>query len=198
MLNTTNDLEKCYQLLGISHSASLDDLKTAYRLLARKSHPDLNPADRDAHQRFIALDRAYRVLLETIGSESNQSSTPNPSVTVKVTRKSSPPPASTPPLSKEDVELKSKSIALIHSLLKQQEFLKAICSIEGLVRKLPEDLQACQCQGMVYARFGEQLIARRELNKARIYLKKALKSDPHNRQLWQEVNRAFDRIERLI
>ncbi len=185
-------------MLGISHSASLDDLKTAYRLLARKSHPDLNPGDRDAHQRFITIDRAYRVLLETIGSESTQSSASNPSVTVKVTRKSSSPPASTPPLSKEDTELKSKSIALIYSLLKQQEFLKAIGLVEGLVRKLPEDLQVCQCQGIVYARFGQQLIARRELNKARIYLKKALKSDPHNHQLWQEVNRAFDRIERLI
>jgi hypothetical protein len=38
----------------------------------------------------------------------------------------------------------------------------------------------------------------RQLEKARIYLKKALRTDPHNRSLWAEVERDFRRIEQLL
>jgi tetratricopeptide (TPR) repeat protein len=200
MFASTIDLEKCYQLLGICHKASLDDLKTAYRSLARQLHPDLNPGDVDAHQRFITLNQAYQVLLDRISSPPTQSSPIEPSVSVRVTRKSPPPSTTTssPPLSKEDAELKYKSYTQVQLLLKQHQFLKAIGLIEGLAQRLPQDVQVCQWQGTIYAQFGYQLIDRKELHKARIYLKKALKSDPHNRQLWQEVNRAFDRIARSI
>ena len=63
MLASTMNLDKCYQLLGICRGASLEELKAAYRSLARKLHPDLNPGDLDAPQRFIALNEAYQVLL---------------------------------------------------------------------------------------------------------------------------------------
>lgn len=51
-----------YQVLGIGRSASADDIKTAYRKLARKFHPDLNPGDKVAEDRFKALQEAYDVL----------------------------------------------------------------------------------------------------------------------------------------
>jgi Tfp pilus assembly protein PilF len=37
-----------------------------------------------------------------------------------------------------------------------------------------------------------------QLDKARIYLKKALKTDPHNRSLWAEVERDFRRMEQMV
>ncbi|MGH9881253.1 MAG: DnaJ C-terminal domain-containing protein [Pyrinomonadaceae bacterium] len=51
-----------YEVLGLSRSASGDEVKTAYRKLARKFHPDLNPGDKAAEERFKELQEAYDVL----------------------------------------------------------------------------------------------------------------------------------------
>jgi curved DNA-binding protein len=51
-----------YKTLGLSKTASTDDVKKAYRKLARKYHPDLNPNDKSAHQKFQELNEANEVL----------------------------------------------------------------------------------------------------------------------------------------
>jgi DnaJ-class molecular chaperone len=51
-----------YQVLGVPRSASDKDIRAAYRRLARKYHPDLNPGDRTAESRFKELQNAYDVL----------------------------------------------------------------------------------------------------------------------------------------
>jgi molecular chaperone DnaJ len=51
-----------YELLGVSRSASADELKKAYRKLARKCHPDANPDDPNAEARFKEISEAYVVL----------------------------------------------------------------------------------------------------------------------------------------
>src|SRR5258707_5728641 len=51
-----------YEVLGVSRSAPPDEIKTAYRKLARKFHPDLNPGDKAAEERFKELQEAYDVL----------------------------------------------------------------------------------------------------------------------------------------
>jgi DnaJ-class molecular chaperone len=51
-----------YQVLGVPRTASEKDIKTAYRKLARKHHPDVNPGDNSAEELFKEIGEAYSVL----------------------------------------------------------------------------------------------------------------------------------------
>ena len=51
-----------YKVLGVSKDASSDEIKKAYRKLARKLHPDINPSDKEAHAKFQLLNEANEVL----------------------------------------------------------------------------------------------------------------------------------------
>ena len=51
-----------YEVLGLSKGASADDIKKAYRSLAKKYHPDMNPGDKEAEAKFKEVNEAYAVL----------------------------------------------------------------------------------------------------------------------------------------
>ncbi|HKC36427.1 MAG TPA: DnaJ domain-containing protein, partial [Chitinophagaceae bacterium] len=51
-----------YKVLGIDKNATQEDIKKAYRKLARKHHPDLNPNDKEAHKEFQQINEANEVL----------------------------------------------------------------------------------------------------------------------------------------
>src|SRR5690349_23723225 len=51
-----------YKTLGVSKSASAEEIQKAYRALAKKYHPDLNPDDKTAKQKFQEVQTAYDVL----------------------------------------------------------------------------------------------------------------------------------------
>lgn len=51
-----------YKVLGVDKGATQDDIRKAYRKLARKHHPDLNPNDKEAHKRFQQINEANEVL----------------------------------------------------------------------------------------------------------------------------------------
>jgi curved DNA-binding protein len=56
------DFVDYYKILGVAKNASSDDIKKAYRKLARKLHPDLNPTDKEAHKKFQQINEANEVL----------------------------------------------------------------------------------------------------------------------------------------
>src|SRR5438045_840362 len=51
-----------YKVLGVDNNATQEDIKKAYRKLARKLHPDLNPNDKEAHKKFQQINEANEVL----------------------------------------------------------------------------------------------------------------------------------------
>jgi curved DNA-binding protein len=59
---TTQGFKDYYAVLGVDKTASQDEIKKAYRKLARKLHPDLNPDDATAEEKFKELNEAHEVL----------------------------------------------------------------------------------------------------------------------------------------
>ena len=56
------DKRDYYETLGVARSATQDEVKRAYRRLAREHHPDVNQQSPDAESRFKEINEAYQVL----------------------------------------------------------------------------------------------------------------------------------------
>lgn len=254
------DIADCYRLLELNSTANLDELKTSYRRLARQLHPDVNPGNQQAHERFIQVTRAYKYLLKVVPAASNGGSPPfsapnvaaqvpsSPSPSIKVSvRRGAPAPSSsrtvpqsqdpqpTPPSSAQDTvgannqttpwpqataqgdrqstqaassantasstvnqKLKHESYQQLQELIKHKRFPRAIALVEALAQRFPQDREVRQWQGIIYQRWGRQLIQEGKPEQARAYLKKALSTDRHNRSLWAEVERDFRQLEKIF
>ena len=206
------DIADYYRQLGLRSGASLSQVKASYRQLARQYHPDVNPGNEQAKNKFIAITEAYKFLVNIAPPDVAESKVANSTVpptstppdrvvkaqpqAVKVTRKE-PPIQSKADLSAAEEKLKQDAYVELQQLLKYQRFPRAIALIEGLAQRIPEDLEVRQWQAIAYQRWGRHLIGERQVDKARIYLKKAVKTDPHNRALWAEVERDFRRLEQI-
>jgi curved DNA-binding protein CbpA len=210
------DLGDCYRVLGLRSGASFVDIKTSYRRLAQQYHPDINPGDKKAQDKFIALTQAYKLLLTVVPPEemaqrstqsqatekSTKTTCPEPVVTVtqeKPMPSSPPKPTPKPPnLVEIEQRLKWKTYEQLQRFLKERRFPQAIALAEALAERLPEDAEVRQWQAIAYQIWGRALIGEKQLLKARIYLKKALKTDPNNKSLSQEVQRDFQKLEQVF
>ncbi len=59
-----SEKKEYYDLLGVNRNSSEDEIKKAYRKLALKYHPDRNPGDKQAEEKFKEVSEAYQVLSE--------------------------------------------------------------------------------------------------------------------------------------
>ena len=198
------NLEELYRLLELKSGATLSEIKASYRRLARQYHPDVNRDDPEAHEKFIALTNGYQTLLKILSETTkNESFSESPSAkqssraSIKVTRSKNKSP-NVPPLSPLEQQLKSKSYQKLQQLWKNKRFVAAVSLVESLAQRLPQDGEIRLWQASTYQRHARQLIDEKKVKLARIYLKKALKTDPHNRSLWSEVERDFRRLEKMF
>jgi tetratricopeptide (TPR) repeat protein len=224
------DITECYRLLELTSTASQEEVKAAYRRLARQLHPDVN-ADHQAQEQFIRVTDAYKVLIKIAASKPIAApfstpiphSTPTPTVAtpkVKVSVQSpgtsqpaaqaspSEPPIQPPSptatdnraVQKEALSLAEQKLKLdtyrhLADLIKRRSLPRAIATVEALQARMPHDPEIRQWQALIYQRWGRQLIEENKLTQAKAYLKKALKTDPHNKSLWTEIEQDFQSIE---
>lgn len=204
------NLANCYRLLGLIDGAPTAQVKASYRRLARRYHPDVN-GDESAQAKFIQLTEAYKYILSVVKLPQSEQAMPSqavahsgdpeseattrPPTVIKVTRKQN---VSTTTLSDVEKQLKFDSYRQLQQLLKEHRFARAIALVEGLSQRIPQDLEVRQWQAIAYSHWGRHLVNERQLDKARIYLKKALRTDAHNRSLWAEIEQDFRRIEKLL
>ncbi len=187
-----------YRTLGLRTGASFDDVKAAYRKLARKYHPDVNPDDQRAQDRFIRVTKAYEALLELFQPETEPTEEEAVEIAEDLVDEDPSPVQTNPELSDHEQKLKQDSYRQLQMLLKQQKYPRAIALVEGLAQRITQDLEVRQWQAITYQRWSRQLISQGQLDKARIYLDKALKTDPLNKSLWVEISRDFQTIEQRL
>jgi curved DNA-binding protein CbpA len=89
-----------YAILGIERDATLDEIRVAYRLAARASHPDLHPGDASASERFKRVQIAYEILADP-ARRAAYDAPPAPPPPASAATPASPAatPASEPPVS---------------------------------------------------------------------------------------------------
>ncbi|NBD14798.1 MAG: DnaJ domain-containing protein [Cyanobacteria bacterium] len=194
------ELVECYRLLELTPNAGIEEIKTSYRRLARRYHPDVNPNNREeAHTQFIRITEAYKYLLERVSkgesstNVSHQSTASSKETEVKRHKKETSPSASD-----FDKKVKWDAYQQLQELLKAQKFARATTLVESLSKRFPHDSEVRQWQAITYQQRGRQLVNQGQFELARTFLKKALSTDPHNRSLWYEVDRDFQRIEPLL
>jgi curved DNA-binding protein CbpA len=69
LCNLPEQMNDFYQILGVSRYASAEEIKVAYRILAKRFHPDLNPGNVGAEERFKELSRAYDTLSDPLAKK---------------------------------------------------------------------------------------------------------------------------------
>ena len=203
-----------FRVLGLRPNATFEEVKASYRRLARQYHPDVNPGDRDAEEKFIRITQAYQTLVDALPTRTPSVSTVSKSAVAspsshppqpsrpKVTVQRSHPPKVTvevnPNLSAEEQALKQRGFEQLQTLFQMQRFPRAIALVDGLAQRLTRDSEVRQWQAIAYQRWARYLIRYEHYEKARRALKKALRIDPHNKSLWREVSRDFQRIEHQL
>jgi tetratricopeptide (TPR) repeat protein len=199
------NLVDCYQVLGLEAGVSIEDLKKAYHRLARQYHPDVNPDDQNSQDKFMAISEAYQHLLQLaqvadgqlptsddLTDQATNSASANDS-NVKVKIQTNPGNSN---LSPQAIALKQEVFRKLQELYRHQRYDLAVSLVESLAERMSKDPDVKQWQAIAYQKMGRELAARRQFQKARMYLKQALKADPKNPILWKEVERDFRYIER--
>lgn len=200
-----SNIADCYQILGLPQHASIEEVKSAYRKLVKRYHPDYNPGDRRASEQFIRVRRAYETLMAAIeqfppssDSRPQPAAAPPPRGKVKiyVKHRHSPTEAPAAKLTPEQEQVKQQWLDQVYMLLKRLRWQQAARQAEELARQFPRDPDIGKALAKAYLGWARELLDHRRYDAARPYLQKAMKADSNNQELWEEIERDYIRIER--
>jgi len=205
--------------LGVPRNATLDDIKVAYRRLARKYHPDVNQNDPMATDKFRLVQEAYKMLkdsdredlskdlfakhrADTARSQSapptppaySKPAAPHPKIKIEVKQVNN---QVDPINSDPELKLKLDMLRRVQDLLKQKKYIVAIAVVEGMSERFPSSPEVMHWKAVTYHRYASELILVGKLREAEIYLNKSLNTDPKNRELSFEVKRDLERVQNL-
>lgn len=191
-----------YRILGLRTGASFDDVKLAYRHLVRLYHPDVNPGDHLAKEKFIQVTQSYQALASALpqGSMRTAARPPQAQPEAPATPPSVPPP---PPAAKvnqppggshADQDLKQASFKQLQEFFCHQRYPRAVALVEGLAHRFPNDPEIRQWHAIAYYRWGHDAINNRNFKKAEACLRKAARLDPLNRSLQQSLQQEWQRL----
>jgi len=207
-------LVDCYRQLGLREGAAYNVVKAAYRKLARQYHPDANPGDKAAQEKFVRIAQAYELLMAELSpqstaadsrdrSEDNNGLWTVSSATVSGAANVTTSPTQRPPTSASaspaattlEQKLKQATYTKLQTVLQAQRFPHAIALVEGLAQRLPDDSEVRQWQAITYQHWARHLCQTRQPDKAKVYLRKALRVVPDNRKLTAELTAELSRLE---
>ncbi len=193
------DIDDCYRLLELPHDASLDDIKSAYRRLSLKYHPDVNQSDPNATEKFREVKEAYDILklvaTKKKHTESKKQKTER-RVRVKYKPRANATSHYTSKTNNRYQDLK-QNLKLVQNLIKEKSYYDAVWVVEELRRRYPNDPEVARWQAIAYYHRGNELLQQYRYIQAREYLTKTLNADPQNHELCSMAKRALDRIDEV-
>ena len=193
-----------YQVLGISPEADATQIKQAFRRLARRYHPDV--AGLGSLTRFQRISEAYQVLRDPASRQRFDLRRQSQRVTQRQPQK--PQRQSTPRHKEPQVvvnrrypwerdgqqQVIERAVKEIKRILRAQLYTQAVGQAEALAQQFPRSQEALHILALCYYRLGSTLLIEGDPQHSRIYLNKALETEPHNRELAFEVRRDLARL----
>ena len=194
------EIHDCYRILELPHDASLDDIKSTYRRLSLKYHPDVNQSDPKATEKFRKLKEAYDIILQQVPPEKTRTNSKEQKTERKVRVNYKPRANATSHYTSKTnnryQDLKQE-LKRVQNLIKERNYCDTVWVVEELRRRYPNDPEVARWQAIAYYHRGNELLQQGRYIRAREYLTKALNADPQNHELCFMVKRALDRIDEV-
>lgn len=182
-----------YAILNLSPAADIEEIKQAFRRLARQFHPDV--AGEGSRERFQQIHQAYQVLSDPEqrrrydAQRQSPPSSPAAGERRVVIRSIGPSSAEQP-----NPEGLKEGIARVKAAWRERKLPTAVAQAEALLKRFPNSSEAIHILALAYQRFGNHLIYEGRYQQAEAYLRKALATEPHNRELAFEIKRDLARL----
>jgi curved DNA-binding protein CbpA len=192
-----------YAILNLSPAADIEEIKQAFRRLARQFHPDV--AGEGSRERFQQIHQAYQVLSDP--EQRRRYDAQRQSAQRQSAQRQSPP--SSPAAGERRVVIRSigpssaeqpnpeglkEGIARVKAAWRERKLPTAVAQAEALLKRFPNSSEAIHILALAYQRFGNHLIHEGRYQQAEAYLRKALATEPHNRELAFEIKRDLARL----